>query len=76
MRDTQREAEAQIEGEEGSSQGAQCGTRSLGLRSCTEPKADAQLLSHPGISVTDFPKITLFFYRTKGSVTENMIYMV
>ena len=47
MRDTQREAET--EGEAGSSQGAQCGTRSPDLGICPESKADAQPLSHPGV---------------------------
>ena len=44
MRDTQREAETQAEGEADSMQGAQCGTRSR------DPvlKTDAQPLSHPG----------------------------
>ena len=42
MRDTERGAETQAEGEAGSLLGARCGTRSQ------EPKADAQPLSHPG----------------------------
>ena len=50
MRDTrEREAETQAEGEAGSPQGAQCGTRSQTPGSRPEPKADAQPLSHPGI---------------------------
>ena len=49
MRDTEREAETQAEGEAGSSQGAQCGTRSPDPGSCPESKADAQPLSHPGV---------------------------
>ena len=49
MRDTQREAETQAEGEAGSIQGARCGTRSQDLGSQPEPKADAPLLSHPGV---------------------------
>ena len=52
MRDTEREAETQAEGEAGSIQGAQCGTRSQDLRimgSQPEPKADAQSPSHPGV---------------------------
>ena len=44
MRDTQKEAETQAEGEAGSLQGAQCGT----LRSRPEPKADTQPLCNPG----------------------------
>ena len=51
MRDTQREAETQAEGEAGSMQGA----RYVGLDPRTpgsrpERKADAQPLSHPGVS--------------------------
>ena len=38
MRDTQREAETQAEGEAGSSQGAQCGTQFQIPGSCPEPK--------------------------------------
>ena len=49
MRDTEREAETQAEGEAGSPPEAQCGTRSQILRSCPEPKADAHLLSHRGV---------------------------
>ena len=41
MRDTQREAGTQAEGEAGSPQGAQCGTQSPDLGSHPEPKADA-----------------------------------
>ena len=55
MRDTQREAEAQAEGEAGSVQGVQRGTRSRTLGSQPEPKADAQPLSHAGIA-----QLTLF----------------
>ena len=54
MKDIQREAETQAEGEAGSSQGAQCRTRSQILGSDPEPKAEAQLLSHPGIPVWVF----------------------
>ena len=49
MRDTEREAETQEEGEAGCLQGAQCGTQSWIPGSCPEPKADAQLLSHPRV---------------------------
>ena len=45
VRDTQREAE----GEAGSSQGARCGTWCPDQGSCPKPKADTQLLSHPGV---------------------------
>ena len=54
MRDTEREAETQAEGEAGSLQGAQCGTRSQDLGSRPEPKADAQPLSHPGAPINLF----------------------
>ena len=48
MRDIERETETQAEGEAGSSQGAQCRTRSRTPGSRPELKADVQLLSHPG----------------------------
>ena len=57
MRDAEREAETQAEGEAGSLQGAPCGTRSRDPGSRPEPKADAQPLSHPGA-----PRITIFVY--------------
>ena len=53
MRDTQREAETQAEGEVGS-QGAWCGLDPRTLGSWPEPKADVQPLSHPGV-----PKINI-----------------
>ena len=46
MRDTEREAETQAEGEAGSMQGVRYGTRS---QNSGIPLADAQPLSHPGI---------------------------
>ena len=49
MRDTEREAETQAEGEVGPLWGARCGTQSQDLGSCPEPKADAQSFSHLGI---------------------------
>ena len=52
MRDTQRVAET--EGEAGSSQGAQCGTRSPDRGSHPEPKADAQPLNYSGIPKNKF----------------------
>ena len=54
MRDTQREAETQAEGETGSSEGARCETRSQTWGSCPEPRADAQPLSHPGAPKAPF----------------------
>ena len=48
MRDTEREAETQAEGEAGSMQGARCGTRSWIPGSHPELKAGAKPLSHPG----------------------------
>ena len=58
MRDTEkdREAETQAEGEAGPMQGARCGTQSGTLGSCPEPKADALLLSHPGV-----PDLFIYF---------------
>ena len=47
MTDTEREAETQAEGEAGSLRGAQCRIPDPG--SLPELKADAQLLSHPGV---------------------------
>ena len=44
-----RDAGIQAEGEAGSLQGAQCGTRSWIPESRPELKAEAQPLSHPGI---------------------------
>ena len=57
MRDTEREAETQAEGEAGSPQGPQCRTRSQTQGSHLELKADAQLLSYPGVPV-------FFYFRT------------
>ena len=51
-RHTQREAEAQAEGEAGSMQEAQCGPRSWIPGSHSKPKADAQPLRHPGVPET------------------------
>ena len=48
MRDTEREAETQAEGEADSLQGAQCSTQSQDPGSRPELKADAQPLSYPG----------------------------
>ena len=60
MRDTEREAETQVEGEVGSTQGALCGTRSGTAGSHPELKADAQPLSHPGA-----PKLSAFRAEVK-----------
>ena len=49
MRDTERKAETQSEGEAGSLQGARWDTQSADLGSGPEPKADPQPLNHPGI---------------------------
>ena len=54
MKDTQRKAETQAEGEAGSLQGTRCGTRSSDLGSRPESKADAQPLSHPGVLLVCF----------------------
>ena len=51
MRDTKREAETQAKGGAGSMQGAGSGTRSGILGSHPEPKADTQLLNHPGVPI-------------------------
>ena len=49
MRDTQREAETQAEGEAGSCREPDVGLDPRTPGSRPEPKADAQLLSHPGV---------------------------
>ena len=49
MRDTEREADTQAEGEAGSLQGARWGLDPGTPGSHPEPKADAQPLSHPGV---------------------------
>ena len=56
MRDTdrEREAETQAEGEAGSTQGAQHGTRSWVSRIMPWAKGGAKLLSHPGIPLRCF----------------------
>ena len=61
MRDTEREAKTQAEGEAGSPWGARCGTQSLELGSCPEPKADAEPLSHPGDLPIDFFQLFLWW---------------
>ena len=50
MRDTQREAEIQAEGEAASLQEPNAGLHPGTPGSLPELKADTQLLSHPGIS--------------------------
>ena len=54
MRDPEREAETQAEGEAGSLQGAHMGLNPRIWGSQSEPKADAQPLSHPGTLVCFF----------------------
>ena len=49
MRDTEREAETQAEGEAGSMQGAHVGLDPRTPGSCPEPKADTQPLSPAGV---------------------------
>ena len=61
MRDTEREAETQAEGEAGSLRGARCGTRSRDQGSHPELKADAQPLSHPGAPIVSII-IGVIFY--------------
>ena len=57
MRNTEREAEIQAEGEAGSMQGAQCRTGSQDQGSRPEPKADSHPMSHPGASDASRSKI-------------------
>ena len=49
IKDTEKEAETQAEGEAGSLPGARYGTQSQIPESHPDPKADVQLLSHPGV---------------------------
>ena len=53
MRDREREAETQAEGEVGSLQGAPCGTRSQVPRIKPWTEGSAKPLSPPGIPYTD-----------------------
>ena len=50
--ETHREAETQAEGEVDSPQEAQCGTHPRTWGSYSEPKADAQPLSYPGVPLS------------------------
>ena len=72
MRDTEREAESQTETEAGSMQGVRCRTQSWDPGSCPEPQADAQSLSHPGVSrVTYFNSLyTLQYLGTQEGLVE------
>ena len=49
-----RNTETEAEGEAGSMQGVQCGTRTWIMGSGPEPKADAQPLSYPGVPDFNF----------------------
>ena len=64
MRDTQREAETQAEGEAGTLKGSPMWDSIQDPESCPELKADAQLLSHPGVPPVEGFKqgnVILFF---------------
>ena len=52
MRDTEREAETQAEGEAGSMQGARCGTQSWVSKIMPQAEDSAKPLSHPGFPNT------------------------
>ena len=54
MRDTQREAETQAEGEAGSMQGAPCRTRSQDSGIMPWAEGGAKLLSYPGCPNSSF----------------------
>ena len=57
MRDTEREAETQAEGEVGSLQGAGCETRSWTRdHNLSQRQVGGQPLSHPGIPKRQFSK--------------------
>ena len=58
MRDTEKEAETQAEGEAGSMQGPDAGLDLRTLGSQPELKADAQPLGHPGAPPLVFLKVS------------------
>ena len=62
MRDTQREAETQAEGEAGSTQGAQRGTQSQVSRIRPWAEGSTKLLSHLGCPQVCFLSVFLLFY--------------
>ena len=62
MRDTDREAETQAEGEADSPQGARCRTRSQEPRIMPEPKADAQPLRQPSVPLPGSFDLFFFFF--------------
>ena len=77
MRDTEREAEIQAEGEAGFMQGARCGTPLGTKESHPELKADAQLLSHPGAPDGNiFEKIFCFLNYYLWYLSGNWIYLI
>ena len=59
MRDTEREAETQAEGEAGSVQGARCWTQSLVSRITPWAEGGAKPLSHLGCPIS----LSLFFKK-------------
>ena len=67
MRDTQREADIEAEGEAGSSWEPDAGLnrRTPGLR--PKPKTDTQLLSHPGVPKTLIKSIVVLFPSSLSS---------
>ena len=73
MRDTEREAETQAEGEAGSLWGPRCGTHPSTPVSVSrpEPKADAQWLSHPGTPMFTFLIVFLQIIQKDSSVCNN-----
>ena len=75
MRDTEREAETQTEGEAGSMQGAQRGTPSRVSRIMPWAEDHAKLLSHPGCPIGMFYKLDIF-HNVEGKVlrTKKMIF--
>ena len=54
MKDTEKEAETQAEGEAGSMQGAGCGTRSQVSRITPWAEGGAKLLGHQGCPLSGF----------------------
>ena len=69
MRDTEREAETQAEGDAGSLWGADAGLDPRTPGSRLGVNADAQLLSHPGIwSYTTLNCTKLSFQRVKNNL--------
>ena len=69
MRDTQREAETQTEGEAGSMQGAQRGTRSQDPRIMPWAEGSAKPLSHPGVPTIFYMRKAILNFKVLRFIT-------